>query len=76
LFRQGDLGGAIRELREALRIAPTHASAARWHYNLAAMLNAAGQPDDAVRELRQALRIDPGYVAAQRALNGMLNGVK
>ena len=72
LYRRGDLAGGISELVEAIRIGPSHASAARWHYNLAAMLNSSGRQEDATRELRLALAIDPGYEAASRALSSLL----
>ena len=69
LYRSGDRAAAIGQLEDALRLEPSHNSAARWHYNLAAMLNESGRTTEAVRELESALAISPGYDDARKALS-------
>ncbi len=68
LYRAGDWAGAIAQLQEAVRLNGTHRSAAKWHYNLGAMLNENGRTADAFRELELALALNPGYEQARRAL--------
>ena len=68
LYRAGSLRDAMAELREALRLGRGDAGAAKWHYNLAAMLAQTGDAAGARRHLTAALHIDPGYEPARRAL--------
>jgi len=78
LYRAGDLAGAMEQLREAIRLThgparaePAHPGAAKWHYNLAAMLNETGRTADAIRELETVLAIDPAHAQARAALDGL-----
>jgi Tfp pilus assembly protein PilF len=64
MFLNGDVDGAVAQLTEALRIAPTFA---RAHYSLALVLDSTAQTDDVLRELTAALSSDPSYVAARLA---------
>jgi tetratricopeptide (TPR) repeat protein len=61
LYDKGDLDGAIREYREALRIQPDYAEA---HNNLGNALEKKGDLDGAIREFREALRVQPDYADA------------
>jgi Tfp pilus assembly protein PilF len=78
LYRAGDLAGAMEQLREAIRLThgpapagPAHPGAAKWHYNLAAMLNETGRTADAIRELEAVLAIEPAHAQALAALGGL-----
>lgn len=68
LYRARDVPGAIVQLEQAIKLNPTDRSAAKWHYNLGAMLNESGRVADAIRELESALAIDSAYEQARRAL--------
>jgi len=56
LIDDGDIEGAIRHYREALRSKPDYALA---HFNLANALGRQGKVAEAVAEVRQGLRISP-----------------
>lgn len=59
LFNQGDMGGACRLFREALRLDPESGTA--WN-NMGAALLSAGHVDPALQAFRQAQRLDPSDV--------------
>src|SRR5262249_10547085 len=54
LAMESDYGGAIEELRAALRVDPTYADAG---FNLAKMYNATDRPDDAAKFAGRALEL-------------------
>jgi tetratricopeptide (TPR) repeat protein len=56
LSARGDLEGAIRSFREAIRLDPNLANA---HGSLGNALHAQGDLEGAIRSYRQAIRIDP-----------------
>ncbi len=63
---QGNLDGAIRELRAAVASKPVDPASA--HYELARALVAARRPADARDHLLQSLEAAPGYRPAQKLL--------
>ena len=65
LKNQGDLEGAIRHYKEALRINPNYAEA---YNNLGVALREDGKLQQALENFRRALQISPGYMAARRNL--------
>jgi tetratricopeptide (TPR) repeat protein len=69
LLEAGQVGAAIRHLREALQLAPDHY---RAHYNLGVALERQGDREAAVRHYREALRIQPKFVPARYNLGVVL----
>jgi TonB family protein len=61
LGAKGDLDGAIKEYREALRLNPNYWLA---HYDLGVALGNKGDWNGQVAEEREALRLNPNYAAA------------
>ena len=61
LFEQGNLEGAAREFREAIRLSPQNPAP---HNNLGMILHVLGQPADALEEFREAVTLNPGYAPA------------
>lgn len=61
LFEQGDLEGAAREFREAIRFSPLSPVP---HNNLGMVLHVQGQPADALIEFRESVTLNPGYAPA------------
>lgn len=61
LFEQGNLEGAAREFREAIRLSPRNPTP---HNNLGMALHVLGQPADALAEFREAVTLNPGYASA------------
>jgi Flp pilus assembly protein TadD len=53
---------AVAELREAIRLDPTHANA---HYELGVELYRSGQIVEGIAELREAIRLQPGHIDAR-----------
>ncbi len=64
----GDADEAIRQYREALRIAPEYVEA---YYNLAITFKEQGQVDEAIAAYREALRIRPNFVEARFNLGNL-----
>jgi Flp pilus assembly protein TadD len=62
LLSRKDSGGAIRELTEALRLAPEQPQALN---NLGAALQLEGKTGEAVEHFQHALRLDPEYANAR-----------
>lgn len=67
--RRGRLDDAIREYREAIRLAPWLADA---HNNLGAAHMAQGRVEEAMREYEEALRMDPRLAGAHNNLGAAL----
>ena len=66
----GDVDGAEREYRSALRIDPNHVGS---HFNLGLLLrHARNDVDGAEREYQSALRIDPNHVDSRLNLGSLL----
>ena len=61
LFEQGNLEGAAREFREAIRLSPLNPTP---HNNLGMILHVLGQPADALAEFREAVTLNPRYAPA------------
>ena len=61
LFEQGNLEGAAREFREAIRLSPRNPTP---HNNLGMILHVLGQPADALAEFREAVRLSPAFAPA------------
>jgi tetratricopeptide (TPR) repeat protein len=68
----GDIESALRELREATRIAPQFPDA---QYNLAAALLARGEKSGAITAYRRAIELDPNYAEAHNNLGVLLESV-
>jgi Flp pilus assembly protein TadD len=64
----GQLEAGIRELREALRLAPADPVS---HLNLAVVLAQNGQFPEARAEAEAALRLDPRYDRARQLLTAL-----
>ena len=58
LFEQGNLEGAAREFREAIRLSPLNPTP---HNNLGMVLHVQGQPADALIEFRESVTFNSGY---------------
>jgi tetratricopeptide (TPR) repeat protein len=69
LWTKGDLEGAIRSCREAIRIDPKHANA---HFNLGVVLFAKKDVEGAIRSFREAIRIAPKLGEAHGGLGDTL----
>jgi tetratricopeptide (TPR) repeat protein/serine/threonine protein kinase len=69
LWQHGQLAGAERELREAIRLEPAFA---RAHLNLGVVLREQGRLDDAEAEYREAIRLRPTYALAHNHLGRAL----
>ena len=69
LERRGNLEGACRQYRSAIKAAPGHAAA---HVNLGAALEALGREGDALRAYEAALSIDASDVPANFNLGRLL----
>lgn len=61
----GQVDTAIKELREAIQLAPAFADA---HYNLGSALLAQGNITDAIASYRRAIELDPDYAEAHNNL--------
>jgi tetratricopeptide (TPR) repeat protein len=61
LAKKGDLGRAIAEYREALRLRPDFAEG---HYNLGVTLGDKGDRDGAIASLRKAVALNPKFLEA------------
>lgn len=61
LFEQGNLEGAAREFREAIRLSPRNPTP---HNNLGMILHVQRQPASALMEFREAVTLNPGYAPA------------
>jgi protein O-GlcNAc transferase len=61
LFEQGNLEGAAREFREAIRLSPRNPTP---HNNLGMVLHVQGQPADALEEFQEAVTLNPSYAPA------------
>jgi tetratricopeptide (TPR) repeat protein/serine/threonine protein kinase len=70
LNRKGDLEGAIRRYRAALRIDPKYADA---HYNLGIALYDQGRLDEAIKEYREVIGLKPDFAAAYTNLGHALS---
>lgn len=70
----GRRGEAIEEMRRALRDAGTDPGAARWAYELARELDAAGELDEARALLREAVDRDPELTDAAELLSALEQG--
>jgi Flp pilus assembly protein TadD len=68
-----DVDSAEREYREAIRLAPNHASA---HANLGVLLSARKDHAGAEREYRKAIRCDPNEAGAHSNLGSLLDEVR
>jgi tetratricopeptide (TPR) repeat protein len=68
---KGDVEGAIRRYRSALRIDPNYALA---HYNLGAALKARGKVEEAIACFRRAIALDPKLAMAHNNLGIALSG--
>ncbi len=69
LFMQGDLEGAIREFREAIRLSPDSPAP---HNNVAMVLHLQDHFPEAQAELLIAIELDPSYAAAWSNLGFVL----
>lgn len=58
MIEQGNLPGAAREFREAIRLSPRDPAA---HNNLGMVLHMQEQPVEALGEFREAVRLSPGF---------------
>lgn len=67
-LQRGDVAGALREFRDAIRLAP---GLARNHNDLAVALWAAGVQDQAFERVKQALALEPAYPEARENLLDM-----
>jgi Flp pilus assembly protein TadD len=67
LHGDGDLAGAERYYRSALRLRPNDPES---HYNLALLLRACGDQEDAARHMRTALDLAPSRPDFQSILEG------
>ncbi len=65
LVPKGQLGEAIRQYQEALRLKPDYADA---YNNLGNALGLQGQTDEAIRQFQEALRLKPDYADAHKNL--------
>ncbi len=61
LFAQGNMEGAAREFREAIRLSPGNPAP---HNNLGMVLHVMGRPTDALLEFREAVRLSPAFAPA------------
>jgi tetratricopeptide (TPR) repeat protein/mono/diheme cytochrome c family protein len=68
----GEVDGAIRELRESIRLAPEYPDA---HFNLAGALHAQGAVKEAIAAYRRAIELDPDYAEAHNNLGVLLETV-
>ena len=73
LYDQGDLDGAMRECRAALRLDPQSASA---HFLMGEVFGAKNSTDDEISEYRAAIRIDPKLADAHLSLGRALQSKK
>jgi len=65
MLKRGELGKAMKQYREALRVKPTFVEA---HYNLGTVMLKRGELVEAMKHYREALRINPAYVDAHNNL--------
>lgn len=65
LFMRGDLDGAVKELREAIRLSPDIPAP---HNNLGMVLHAQGHAEAAMEEFLKAIRLNPRHAAARSNL--------
>ena len=65
----GEIEGAMRQLREAIRLSPAFPDA---HFNLAAALHAQGAIKEAIAAYRRAIELDPDYAEAHNNLGVLL----
>ena len=70
MIERGEIGEAIKHLREALRIDPAYADA---YINLGNANFERGEIGKAIKHYRQALRIDPAYADAHNNLGVALH---
>lgn len=61
LFEEGNLEGAAREFREAIRLSPRNPTP---HNNLGMIHHVLGHPADALAEFREAVTLNPGFAPA------------
>lgn len=61
LFEQGDLEGATREFREAIRLSPRNPAP---HNNLGMVLHVQGESAGALLEFREAVTLNPSFAPA------------
>jgi len=65
LDKQGQMGEAIRQFQEAIRLKPGYAEA---HYNLGLVLGLRGQTAEAIRYFEAVLKAKPDYPEAHNYL--------
>jgi len=64
LLATGDVGGAVGELEQGVRLRPDAVA----HFNLGLALARGGQADEAIAHYREALRSKPDFAEAAREL--------
>jgi protein O-mannosyl-transferase len=69
LVKKGQIGEAIIQLREAIRLKPDFAEA---HYNLGTTLAKNGQTDEAIIQFQEAIRLKPDDAEARNNLGAVL----
>jgi tetratricopeptide (TPR) repeat protein len=69
LWQMGDLEGAAKELRAAIRAKPDYAEA---YYTLGTVQKQQGNLQDAAKSLREAIRLQPEFAGAHTTLAGVL----
>lgn len=69
---RGDVAGALREYRDAIRLAP---NLARNHNDLGVALWEAGVHDQAYARVKVALELDPTYIEARENLREMAHAL-
>jgi Flp pilus assembly protein TadD len=72
LEKRGDLGGAVAQMRETVRIRPRFALA---HSELGELLARSGRPEEALPELRTAVGLRPDLAEAYMRLGSVLGAL-
>jgi tetratricopeptide (TPR) repeat protein len=71
LGKKGQIGEALRQFQEAIRLRPDRAEA---HNDLGAALGKKGQIGEAIHQFQETIRLDPGYADAHDNLGAALVG--